>query len=182
MTVRLATPEDEAALFTLLGALRAENNTFGFQVDDAMIAEHIHQGTRAQGGIHGVIDAPDQPGVLAGSIGIVWDKFWFSSEWGLAIIWLFVLPEYRKGHHYADDLLVWAKKIRADLEAAAGQKVRMANSVISETRIEAKSRFWRRHSSRQIGIIFEISFQTDLYIGAQKIFYSRHILIDSDII
>ncbi len=150
-------PEDEAALFELLGDLRRVNNSFGFEVDDARVAEHIHMGTRATGGLHGVIDAPDKPGMLAGSVGIVWDRWWFSSEWGLAQIWLFVRPEYRAGTGYADALVDWAKEMRSMMEAAAGQKVRMANAVISEERLEAKLRFWQKHSGKMIGAIFEIS-------------------------
>ncbi len=157
MIIRLAEPSDEAALFDLLQALRQANNSFEFQIDDARIAEHIQMGTRGKGGLHGVIDAPDRPGVLAGSIGIIFDQWWFSSEWGLGQIWLFVRPEYRKGTHYADALVGWAKEKRAALEADAGQRIRMANAVISEERLEAKLRFWRRHSGKMIGAIFEIS-------------------------
>ncbi len=154
--VRAAKPEDEAALFALLGALREANNSFGFQTDDARIGQHIQMGTRGEGGLHGVIDAPDQPGVIAGSIGLVWDRWWFSADWGLAQIWLFVRPEFRSGTHYADALVDWSKARRAEIEQAAGQKVLMANTVVSEARIDAKLRFWRKHSSRMIGAIFLI--------------------------
>jgi hypothetical protein len=150
---RIANPEDEGALFELLMALRDVNNSFGFQVDDA---QHIQMGTRGAGGLHGVIDAPDQPGVLAGSIGMVWDRWWFSNDWGLAQIWLFVRPEYRKGTRYADDLVNWAKERRAEMEAVSGQPVLMANAVISEERLDAKLRFWGRHSGQMIGAIFSI--------------------------
>jgi hypothetical protein len=156
MTVRGAEPKDEAALFELLGELRRLNNTFGFEVDDKRIVEHIHMGTRGPGGSHGVIDAPDKPGVLAGSVGMVYDRWWFSSQWGLAQIWLFVRPEYRAGTHYADELVEWSKKIRADLEAASGHPVPMANAVISEERLEAKLRFWQKHSGQMIGAVFLI--------------------------
>lgn len=157
MIVRLAGPTDEAALFDLLSALRVANNSFDFQIDDARIAEHIQMGTRGKGGLHGVIDAPDQPGVLAGSIGIIFDRWWFSSEWGLAQIWLFVRPEYRRGTRYADALVDWAKERRIEFEKESGQRIRMANAVVSEERLEGKLRFWRRHSGKMIGAIFEIT-------------------------
>ena len=154
--VRAARHEDEAALFDLLMALKVSNNSFGFNVDDARVGQHIQMGTRGEGGLHGVIDAPDQHGMLAGSIGMVWDRWWFSSDWGLAQIWLFVRPEYRKGTRYADELVNWAKERRAEIEAAAGQQVLMANAVVSEERLDAKLRFWERHSGKMIGAIFSI--------------------------
>lgn len=154
--VRLAGPADEGALLDLLMELKFHNNSFNFQVDDARVGEHIQMGTRDKGGMHGVIDAPDRPGVLAGSIGIVLDRWWFSSEWGLAQIWLFVRPEYRKGTRYADDLVNWAKERRAEMEAAAGRPILMANAVVSEERLDAKLRFWKRHSGEMIGAIFSI--------------------------
>lgn len=154
--VRIAGPADEAALFDLLMCLKDHNNSFGFQIDEGRVGQHIQAGTRGAGGLHGVVDAPDKPGVLAGSVGCVWDRWWFSSDWGLAQIWLFVRPEYRKGTHYADELVNWAKERRAEMEAAAGQPVLMANAVISEERLEAKLRFWGRHSGKMIGAIFSI--------------------------
>lgn len=154
--VRLAGPADEAALFALLMKYKADNSAFGFQVDDARVAEHVLLGTRGQGGLHGVIDAPDKPGAFAGSIGIIFDRFWFSSDWGLGVIWLFVDPPYRPGTHYADALVAWAKEKRTAFEASAGHQIRMANSVISETRLEPKLRYWRKHSGKMIGGIFEV--------------------------
>lgn len=155
--VRIAGPKDEDALFDLLMDLRRDNNSFGFQVDDDRVREHIRLGTQSIGGAHGVIDAPDQFGVLAGSIGMIFDRWWFSNEWGLAQIWLFVRPEYRKGTGYADALVEWAKEIRSALARRTGHRIRLANSVISEERLEIKLRFWRRHSGQLIGGIFEIS-------------------------
>jgi hypothetical protein len=154
--VRLAGPEDEGALFDLLMAYKATDAFYGFSVDDARVGEHIQAGTRGRGGLHGVIDAPDKPGVMAGSIGMVWDRWWFSSEWGLAQLWLFIRPEYRAGTHYADELVTWAKERRAEMEAAAGQPIVMANVVISEERLDAKLRFWEKHSGKMIGAIFSI--------------------------
>ncbi len=157
MTVRVALQPDENPLFDLLMSLARDNNTFDFRVSDARVKETIMMGTHQKGGIHGVIDAPDRPGVLAASLGMVWDRLWFSDEWGLAQIWLYVRPEYRKGTGYADELVNWSKEIRRDLETRAGHRVRMANSVISETRLDAKLRFWRKHSGEMIGAMFEIS-------------------------
>lgn len=155
VAVRIALPPDERSLFDLMMSLAEDNNSFGFKISDDRVMEHIMMGTRQKGGIHGVIEG--KPGEFAASLGMVWDRFWFSDEWGLAQIWLYVRPEYRKGTGYADALVDWAKWIRDDLERRAGHRVRMANSVISETRLDAKLRFWRKHSGSMIGAIFEIS-------------------------
>jgi hypothetical protein len=155
--VRLARPEDEAALFRLLMALKDDNNRgLDFRIDDDRVMEHIVMGTRMKCGMHGVIDAPDDLGELAGSIGVIWDRLWFSSDWGLAQLWLFVRPKYRNGNHYAENLVDWAKSIRDDLEKRAGQRVLMANSVISTERLDAKLKFWQRHSGHLVGGVFMI--------------------------
>lgn len=151
-----AGPDEERALFDLLMAYRDENTYHGFDVSEDRVMEAIQAGTRMKGGVHGVIVSPDKPGELAASIGIVWDRWWFSATWGLAQIWLYVRPEYRKGTHYADALVGWSKAIRSDLEDRAGHKVRMANAVMSSERLDAKLRFWRKHSGEMIGATFEI--------------------------
>lgn len=155
--VRLAGAGDEDALFSLLMALREDNNrTLNFNVSDARVREHIEMGTRKTGGLHGVIDAPDEPGVLAGSIGCIWDRWWFSEEWSLAQLWLFVRPEYRAHTSYADALVDWAKGMRDALQEKVGKPIGLINAVVSEDRLETKLRFWRRHSGVMIGGIFEI--------------------------
>ena len=150
--MRLAAPADEGALYSLLMSLEVENNSFGFDYDEDRIREHIRMGTTRQGGAHGVIDGE---GCLAGSIGLIWDRWWFAKNYGLAQLWLFVRPEYRK-FGYADDLARWAKRFREQVEDGAGHKVGLVNCVISERRLDAKLRWWRRHSGKMIGGIFEI--------------------------
>ncbi len=151
--VRLARPSDEAALYALLMALAAENNTFNDDIDEGRIKEHILRGTRCDGGLHGIIDGTG-PGELAASIGILWDRWWYSKRWMLSQIWLFVRPEYRR-LGYDRDLTAWAEWARREIEAGADHPVSLVNTVISEQRLDAKLRLWRRHSkSEMVGGIF----------------------------
>jgi GNAT superfamily N-acetyltransferase len=150
--VRLATPADEDALYDLLMALVEDNNSFGFECDEERIRAHIRMGTERTGGAHGVIDVD---GRIAGSVGIINDRWWFSRQYGLAQLWLFVRPEYRR-LGYADDLVNWAKWFREQVETGLGHKIGLVNCMISEKRFDLKLRWWRRHSGKMIGGIFEI--------------------------
>lgn len=153
MTVRLAVPNDEEALYSLLMGLAEDNNTFDDELDEMRIREHIRLGTEKRGGLHGVIDGD---GELAGSVGIMWDRWWYAKRYGLAQLWLFVRPAYRH-FPYERELIEWAKQKRKAIEDGAGQKVPLCHSVISEKRLPAKLRLWRRRSgSEMIGGIFLI--------------------------
>jgi len=151
--VRLAEPADEEPLFALLTALAADNNSFGDELDERRIREHIQLGTERRGGLHGVIDGD---GELAASIGIIWDRWWYAKQYMLSQIWLFVRPAYRH-FPYERELIEWAKQKRRQIEAGAGQKVPLAHTVISQTRLPTKLRLWRRRSgSEMIGGVFLI--------------------------
>jgi hypothetical protein len=150
--VRLAQPSDEGALYDLLMSLERDNNSFGFAADEERIREHIRLGTEKKGGAHGIVDGN---GCIAGSIGIIPDRWWFSAAWSLAVIWLHVRPEYRKST-YADDLCAWGEWFRASMEAGSGQQVRLVSAVVSRNRLPVKLRFWRKKYGEMIGGIFEI--------------------------
>lgn len=150
--VRFAEPSDEAALWDLLMALNDDNNSFGFDVSETRIREHIRLGTERKGGAHGVIDGD---GCLAASIGIIPDRWWFSDNWSLAQIWLFVRKEYRH-LNYAEDLQEWGKWFRSSLEEQYGYPVTLISCVISHNRLPAKLKFWGRYCGQMIGGIFEV--------------------------
>lgn len=150
--MRFAEPADEDALWDLLMALDEDNNSFGFDVSEARIREHIRIGTERKGGAHGVIDGD---GCLAASIGIIPDRWWFSEEWSLAQIWLFVRREYRH-LSYAEDLQEWGKWFRSGLEERYGKPVTLISCVISHNRLPGKIRFWQKYCGEMIGGIFEI--------------------------
>lgn len=152
MTVRLAGPGDENALYDLLLGLERDNS-IGYPHDEDRVRHHIRLGTERTGGIHGVIDWPEQPGRLAGSVGIIWNQFWYSREFYWHELWLFVRPECRKGTGYADDLMAWAQEIHRKFAVSVGKETPFFTSVTSRKRLDAKIRWWRRRGP-MIGAIF----------------------------
>jgi GNAT superfamily N-acetyltransferase len=133
--------------------LAAENNSFGDDVDEGRIKEHILRGTRRDGGLHGVIDGDAE---LAGSIGVIWDRWWYSKRFMFSQLWFFVRPKYRS-RGYERDLINWAKWHRAEMEKAVEHPVPLVHTVISQKRLPAKLRLWRRHSDAEMaGGIFII--------------------------
>ena len=153
MIVRAAVPADEDALVSLLYALADENNSFGDELDEDRIRHAIRLGTEARGGCHGVIDGD---GEIAGSVGIVIDRWFYARRYMLTALWMFVRPAYR--HLRCDQALIdWAKDHRNKVSAAVGYNITLVNSVISEKRLAAKLRLWERHSkSEMVGGIFLI--------------------------
>jgi hypothetical protein len=153
--VSLARPEDGDELYGLLtgeNSLASNNNTFGFQLSETRIREHIRLGTERKGGLHGVIRAD---GVIVASIGSLFDRFWFSDEYGISVLWLFVRPGHRR-HRYDQALVGWIKHMRDEIAAGSGRKIPIVDAVISEVRLETKLRLWRRHGGRLIGGIYLI--------------------------
>jgi len=120
--VRHATQADEEALFDALHELHriGMGAPFPYSFDKAMSA--IQFGTRGKGGIIGVIDAPNRPGYIAATVGLVLDEWWWSKCNFLVERWLFVRSEYRRGTGYGDALKAWCEDIRLHFEKNAQQK------------------------------------------------------------
>ena len=150
--VRLATPADEDAVYRLLCHLEADNG-LGWPHDEDRVRESIRIGTEKRGGIVAVIDAPDRPGELAGSIGLHWAQPWYSNRHFFHEVWLFVDPEYRRGTGYADALMRYAQWLKDSFNAKAGEEVPFFTSVSSRKRLAAKMRWWGRRGE-MIGAIY----------------------------
>lgn len=151
MTVRVATVADEEALFWLLMHDYSADNDLGFSVSPLKVYDRVHACCMAQGGIAGVIDGPD--GII-GTIGIEAIQPWYSEDWILIQTWQFVLPEHRHGTTHGADLFAFAEAHRASVAKAKGADILMESMVMSEKRLEAKARLWRRKAGRQIGVMF----------------------------
>jgi hypothetical protein len=101
--VRLARPDDEAAVYALLLDLHGEN-ALG-SLAPAKVEAMLRRGTRGEGGVIGIIDGPR--GIEA-SIGLVMTQWWYSEEWHLEEMWNFVHPDHRRSTH-AKKLVEFAK-------------------------------------------------------------------------
>lgn len=150
--VRLAGPADEDAVFRLLQRLD-DDNGLGFPYHEDKVRQSIRVGTEQKGGFVAVIDAPDRPGELAASIGLHWAQPWYSNDFFMHEVWLFVDPDYRGGTGYADDLMRWAQWLKDSFNAKLGKEVPFFTSVSSRKRLDAKERWWRRRGQK-IGVIF----------------------------
>ena len=150
--VRIATPADEDAVYRLLLGLERDNG-IGFRHDEDRVRGSIREGTERRGGIVAVIDAPDQPGEIAGSIGVHWGQFWYSHQHYLAETWLFVAPQYRRGTGYADALMQYASWIKATFNKEGAPELPFFTAVTTRKRLAAKRRWWCRRGE-EVGAIF----------------------------
>jgi hypothetical protein len=151
--VRLAGPGDEEKLFDFLMDFNKDNNTFGFDVDTACIKEHISEATEHRGGICGIVDGNDN--TIAGAVNLIHRYAYFSSKYHLEETFLYVRSEYRKSR-IADSLMVWTKLVRKMIEDTEDRPVILMTSVTSENRLAAKSRWWRKHCGKEVGLIYFI--------------------------
>lgn len=150
--VRLAGPADEDQLIEFLRDHPLADSAMLGEIDWDRVREHVRLGTQRKGGLHGIIDG--DRGDIAGSIGMMWDRWWCVRNWGFAQLWLFVRPEYRR-HGYERDLNEWAKRMRNAVQEGAGHPVPITSAVVSDTRLDTMIRLWRR-SGRMIGAVFQI--------------------------
>lgn len=139
--VRLAVPSDENSIFKLLAeGLFQENGTFS--LSEKKSREFINHATNNEGGIIGVIE---ENGIIAGSIGLNLETFWYSDDFYICEYWNYVAPQYRKSINtefqrsdYAKNLIDFAKWVseRMNLVLNIG--------ILTTHRTEAKQRLYQR--------------------------------------
>ena len=152
-TVRVAVPADCERLFDLLWNHLQADNDMGMGRSAAKVRAQISGICYGKSGIAGLIELPD--GELVGSIGIQASQTWYSDAWYLSETWLFVRPGYRKGTNYGRDLFEFAKWHRQDMSQRLGVEMPLEISVYSFRKLDAKTRYWRRHA-RHVGSMFWI--------------------------
>lgn len=139
--VRIAGPQDEAALLSVLTLLHQENGLSPMSTEK--VIRMIKHATGQQGGIIGVIDG--EHGIEA-TIGMTISQWWYTDEYHLEEIWNFVHPDYRRTTH-AKRLLEFAKWTSERLN------LRLLCGVLSVKRLEGKMRLLQRQLP-QIGALF----------------------------
>jgi hypothetical protein len=148
-SVRLATIRDEPDLLDLFLEELAENGAHVAPPSIERIMQHIHLGTRGQGGFVPVIDGD---GALAAAAIIIPTEWWFSKDVFLQEVSLFVRPEARRTHAAAD-LLTFQKWLGQEMSDAAGHQIFALAGVTASRHAMGKCRLYRRHMS-QVGAFF----------------------------
>ncbi|WP_376956412.1 GNAT family N-acetyltransferase (plasmid) [Azospirillum sp. A26] len=141
--IRYATAGDIPAVEDLLRLMHAE---IGMAPPDeekarAVVARCFDRGTGA------VLVACAEDGAIVGTLGMVFDQFWYTTAWHLQEMWTFVHPDHRRSTH-AKDLLLNA------LETARKVKVPFVAAVFTDQRTEGKRRLFARYLP-QVGAIFK---------------------------
>jgi hypothetical protein len=150
-TVRIADNNDVEALFWQLVNDYDFDNGVGWTVAPLKVLGLVRGCCQQDGGIAGIIDGLDGP---IGSIGIEIHNPRYSNDDYLVQAWMFVLPEHRAGKQHWYDLFAFAEWYRSDMAQRLQREVILESSVVSNARLDAKIRLWRRRAGRQIGAIF----------------------------
>jgi hypothetical protein len=158
--VRIAGPADEQAIHDLLLLDLNENAAHIAPIDSGLdeapgapescVAETIRAGTRARGGLCGVIDGPDGKPV---AVIILHPTRWW---WSRGHYWFevvnFVHPDHRRSRH-VDDLLNFARWASDAQSQAMGTRFYLICGVLGAWRVRAKIALYRR-KFRQAGSAF----------------------------
>ena len=139
--VRLAEPEDLPKLLDLMRIACEEDtqHTMNEEKVLAMVMRHYNK----QGAMVAVIGEVGDP--VAYCLSII-DPVWYSDEWQLLELSLFVHPDHRK--------TTWAKQLMQFMKAASeGLKLDLTIGVFSNSRTEAKIRLYQRQFP-QVGAYF----------------------------
>lgn len=141
--VRVAVPADYPQIIAMGEKLHEENGHM--EIDYPTAEAAIMQAINQQQSIIGVI------GPVGGIQGIVFLRiasFWNSRKLFAEELFLYVVPEFRKGTHNAKALLLWAR------ESAKKLKLPLMIGVMSNERTRAKLRLYQKQLGAPIGGYF----------------------------
>lgn len=146
--IRLAQPSDEAEVIQLLRLLHAEN---GMQrLDIECVREVLARAFDRKGGIIGVIGAP---GHIRAMICLQLTNQWYTRDTHIEELFSWVHPDHRQSD-YARLLIEFAKKQSDDISKRAGEKIPLFLGILTNTRMSAKVRLYRRFFGMPFGAIF----------------------------
>lgn len=151
-SVRIATMADAQALYDLCLKLYRDN-PLGISISTGKVASIVENLCMGNGGIAGVIDGPH--GDLIASVAIVSHQPFFSDEWHLLQLWLFVDPDYRAGGKHAKALFDFVKWHKDHQSRQLGHSVGVDSSFVSLQDQDAKFALWSKWSGgRYVGSSF----------------------------
>ncbi len=140
--VRIATPEDEDALISLMRIACEEDAQHPINEDKVRSVVRLNFDKR--GGLIGVVG--NKHDELKGYVLLCVVPVWYSDDWQLQEFSLFVSPDHRKSN-YAKQLMTFAKR------ASDGLNLDLVIGVLSTERTEAKCRLYARQF-KTIGAFF----------------------------
>ncbi len=144
--VRIATRDDESQIIDLLHVMHFENGMM--PLDEQCAREFFSRAFDRKGGIIGVIgDSKD----IKAAIYLLLTRFWYTSAMHIEECFNFVRPDARKNkstNHYAPSLIRFAKRCADEI------KVPLVIGVLTNNRMEAKVRLYRRSLGVPAGAFF----------------------------
>ena len=148
--VRVAGIADEPAVMELLMLDVADNAAHVAIPDPDRMLQHVHLGTRRQGGIVGVIDGPDKrPVAVCVMVPIQW---WWSNQWAIQELVCYVHPDHRRTD-MIDDLMDFQKWVVDEWSRTSGYRVYLLNGVLGAWRVMSKIRLYSR-KFRMAGAVY----------------------------
>jgi len=147
--VRVARPEDEDEIVSLILLLHSENGMF--TAVEEYIRDEVRRLTHKDGGLIGVIDG--ESGKIEGTVGFDISSWWYTDDLCINEKWNFVHPDHRRTTH-AKRLIEFGKWCSDQL------KIPLFMGIITNDRTEAKERLYRRQLHR-IGGYFTHGFDLE---------------------
>lgn len=150
--IRLATPADEPELLQLTRLMHAENGMFPLDID--RVRETFARAFDRRGGIFAVIGAP---GHIRAMLFVMIARSWYTNENHIEETFCWVHPDHRHSD-YSKLLIDYAKKCSDEISessvAQGGGKIPLIMGVLTNKRMSAKVRLYRRFFGIPAGAVF----------------------------
>lgn len=147
-TIRLAQPSDEPEIIRLVRLMHAESGWMPLDVDS--VRETLARAFDRNGGILAVIGAP---GHIRAMIYVMISRWWFTNHNHLEELFCWVHPDHRKSD-YARLLSEYAKACSDEISNDVGYKVPLMMGVLTNRKMAAKVRLYRRFFGIPAGAFF----------------------------
>jgi ribosomal protein S18 acetylase RimI-like enzyme len=145
---RIAQPSDEPEILHLITLMHAESGWARLDID--CVRETLAKAFERRGGIITVIGPP---GAIRAMMYVWITHPWFSCENHLEELFCWVHPEHRRSD-YSKLLIEEAKKYSDQISLQSGTKVPLLMGVLTNRRMAAKVRLYRRFFGLPVGAFF----------------------------
>lgn len=146
--VRLAQPSDEPELLSLFRMMHAEGGMRPLDMD--CVRETFARAFDRKGGILSVIGAP---GHIRAMQYLLITRMYYTRENHIDELWNWVHPEHRHSD-YSKILIDHAKSCSDQISSSMGTKIPLIMGVLTNSRMSAKVRLYRRFFGLPIGAFF----------------------------